>query len=61
MREVDTGSRAVRDAYAGHVAALDDDRRRLFGELGIDEIAIEVGTDYVPALLRFFKKRRRCA
>jgi uncharacterized protein (DUF58 family) len=55
--DVDTSSRAVRDAYAAHVRDLDDDRRHLFGSLGIDEIAVTVGEDYVPALLRFFKRR----
>jgi len=57
VRDVDTGSRRVRAAYAAHVAALDDERRRLFGELNVDEIPVDVGKDYVPALLRFFKKR----
>jgi hypothetical protein len=39
------------------VGEIDDDRRRLFGTLGIDEIAVSVGKDYVPALLQFFKRR----
>lgn len=55
--EVDSSSRAVRDAYATYVLELDDDRRRLFGETGVDEIDVNVGEDYVPALLRFFKRR----
>lgn len=55
--EIDTGSRAVRDAYAARVAELDRDRRLQFGAVGIDEIPALVGTDYVPALLRFFKRR----
>lgn len=55
--DVDTSSRAVREAYAGRVRELDDDRKHLFGSLGIDEIAVTVGEDYVPALLRFFKRR----
>lgn len=55
--EVDTSSKAVRAAYAGHVAALDRERRLAFGAVGIDEIPVTVGTDYVPALLRFFKRR----
>ncbi len=57
ISEVDSSSRAVRAAYAEHVATIDDDRRRLFGEMGIDEIPVRVGEDYVPALLRFFKRR----
>ena len=57
LAEVDTSSKAVRAAYAGHVAALDRERRLAFGAVGIDEIPVTVGTDYVPALLRFFKRR----
>lgn len=60
-REVDTGSRAVREAYAARVVELDDERRRLFGEVGVDEIAVRVGEDYVRALLRFFKRRTMAA
>lgn len=57
MAEVDSGSRAVREAYAAHVRRLDAERRLLFGQAGIDEIDVMVGEDYVHALLRFFKKR----
>jgi uncharacterized protein (DUF58 family) len=55
--ELDTGSRTVREAYASRVAALDEERKRLFGSIGIDEIPLMVGVDYVPALLQFFKRR----
>ena len=55
--EVDSSSQQVREAYAAHVAALDEDRRRLFGEAGVDEIDVYVGEDYVPALLKFFRRR----
>jgi uncharacterized protein (DUF58 family) len=55
--EVDTSDPRVRAAYAAEVRATDDERRKLFGELGIDEIALTVGRDFVPELLRFFKKR----
>ncbi|MFN0093871.1 MAG: DUF58 domain-containing protein [Dehalococcoidia bacterium] len=57
LREVDSGDARVRAAYAAQTRSIDDDRRRLFGELGIDEIPLVVGLDFVPALLRFFKKR----
>ena len=59
--EVDTGSRKVREAYARRVATLDAERRHLFGALGIDEIQVMVGQDYVPALMRFFRRRSRGA
>lgn len=55
--EVDSGSPALRAAYHEHVTELDDDRRHLFGAIGIDEISVSVGKDYVPALLQFFKRR----
>ncbi|MCC6380876.1 MAG: DUF58 domain-containing protein [Dehalococcoidia bacterium] len=55
--EIDTSSAAVRAAYAENVAVADAERHRLFGELGIDEIRVMVGSDYVPALLQFFRKR----
>ncbi|HET7738851.1 MAG TPA: DUF58 domain-containing protein [Tepidiformaceae bacterium] len=58
-RYVDTGDRRVRDAYAARVRLMDDDRRRLFGEAGVDEIPVMVGLDYVPALLQFFRRRTR--
>ena len=55
--DVDLSDPHVREAYAGRVKAIDDERRFLFGGLGIDEIPVSVGVDYVPALLRFFKRR----
>jgi len=57
LREIDTTSAHVRDAYARHVRELDEDRRRLFGELRIDEIDLFVGEDYVPSLHQFFNRR----
>jgi uncharacterized protein (DUF58 family) len=59
--DVDTSDMRVRAAYAERVALLDDDRRRLFGEVNVDEIAVRVGEDYVRALLRFFKRRTMAA
>lgn len=57
LREIDTSSPRVREAYARHVRELDEERRQLFGELRIDEIDLIVGEDYVPALHQFFSKR----
>ncbi|MCA9822427.1 MAG: DUF58 domain-containing protein [Dehalococcoidia bacterium] len=59
--DIDAGSLAFREAYAAHVRSLDDARARTFGELHIDEIPIVVGEDYIPALLRFFRRRARVA
>ena len=55
--ELDTGSRAVRAGYAAHVEEMDRERRLTFGAIGVDEIPAMVGVDYVPALLRFFRRR----
>lgn len=55
--EVDSSNAGVREAYARRVRGIDEDRQRLFGEIGIDEIPVTVGEDYVPAILRFFKRR----
>ncbi len=57
--EVDSDDEAVRDAYAARLHDLDRERERLFGELGIDEIRVVVGEDYVRALLEFFRRRAR--
>lgn len=57
LAEIDSSSRAVREAYAARTALADQDRKRLFGTIGIDEIALTTGVDYVPALLQFFRRR----
>jgi uncharacterized protein (DUF58 family) len=57
MVEVDTSDPRVRGAYAERVWDTDIERRRLFGEVGVDEISVTVGVDYVPALLQFFRRR----
>jgi len=59
--ELDTSSPAVRDAYARRIRQLDADRAALFGQLGIDDIRAVTGEDYVPALLRFFRRRGAAA
>jgi len=59
--ELDTSSPAVRAAYARRIRQLDADRAALFGQLGIDDIRAVTGEDYVPALLRFFRRRGAAA
>lgn len=56
-RTVDLADRRVRDAYAAHLRRIDEERRGLFGELALDPIEVTVGEDYVPVLLRFFRRR----
>ncbi len=57
--EVDSDDEEARAAWAARVRAIDAARERLFGELGIDEIRIAAGEDYVRALLAFFRRRTR--
>lgn len=59
--EVDSSNARVRQAYRDHVVAIDEERRHLFGELGIDEIQVGVDEDYTRALLRFFRRRAEAA
>lgn len=55
--EIDSGSRTVRELYGKRLEEMDRERRLAFGAVGVDEIPAMVGVDYVPALLRFFKRR----
>jgi len=55
--EVDSSNPAVRRAYADWMTKLDEERSHLFGRLGIDEIELAVGEDYILPLLRFFRRR----
>ena len=59
--EVDTSSEAIRDAYRKWIETLDDERRHLLGSLGIDEIPLAVGEDYIQQLLKFFRRRAESA
>lgn len=56
--EVDSGAPELRAAYAAAVRQADEERRLLFGSAGVDEVAVRTDEDYVPALLRFFARRR---
>lgn len=55
--DVDASDRRVRAAFQQHIRELDQDRLRVFGAAGIECIDINVGEDYVPPLLRFFRRR----
>jgi uncharacterized protein (DUF58 family) len=61
MVEVDSSNARVRQAYRDHIRAIDEERRYLFGQLGIDEIPVRVDEDYTRALLRFFRRRAEAA
>ncbi len=56
--EVDTSSKLVREKYMRTIQDLDDTRRKLFRELGIDEVEVAPGVDYLSSLLKFFQNRK---
>lgn len=56
---VDSGSAAFRSYYAKKMRAGREKTASLFSSNGIDEIAISTETEYVDALVKFFRKRER--
>ncbi len=56
---VDTSDPRLRQAYAGHVRALEARRDRMFRQLGIDSIGLETHEDFTPKLQKFFRLRAR--
>ena len=58
---VDTGDRAVREAYAAVAAARGERVRRLFHQSGSDLVEIEVEGSYVSPLIQFFRRRAQRA
>jgi len=59
--EIDTGSAAVRQRYEGLGAERTGGLRELFRGMGIDQIEILTGRDYVRDLVAFFRTRERRA
>lgn len=57
--EIDTSHPLVRKAFAARIAREDEERRKLFGRLGLDEIIVHTEHGYVDALLAFFRARAR--
>src|SRR6202021_1725868 len=56
---VDTGRRIVRDSYAKELSRRDAARDKLFGRLGLDQVQLRIGDDYVKPLVAFFRRRGR--
>lgn len=56
---VDTGDRALRDAYRAHRLRQVDGRRRLLKSHGIDAIELCTSEEITPKLHRFFQERAR--
>jgi len=60
-RLVDTSSRRVREAFADAARARRERRLETLRRLGIDEVVVDVGGDWVEPLVRFFQTRERRA
>lgn len=56
---VDTGSVAVQAGFSAQVSHEEQERRRLFRRLGVDEIEVRTHESYVRPLLAFFRRRER--
>ncbi len=56
---VDTGDEAFRSAVARALAVEQNELRRMFRRLGVDEIAIRTDAPVVRPLLSFFRRRER--
>lgn len=54
---VDTSSNRVRDLYSTQVGAEADGRKQLLRRLGIDQVAVSTGGNYIEPLLKFFRSR----
>jgi len=56
---VDLSDPAVRGAFAGEAERRNQDRRRLFKKLDMDQVEIEVGREFVRPLVAFFRARSK--
>jgi len=53
----DSGARAVRHAFRRRGEALVTERDRIFRKHGMEPIRAEVGSDYLPGLVTYFRRR----
>jgi uncharacterized protein (DUF58 family) len=56
---IDTGSAAVRAAYAADIRRRDDDLRRVFRGAGVDAIEVSTAGGHLDALVAFFRRREQ--
>lgn len=56
-RWIDTSSRKIRDTYLKAFENQDNKRKQLCSRLGIDQVEVHTGQDYVPELIQLFKRR----
>lgn len=54
---VDTSSSVLRRNYSQWWNNLSEKTKNTFIRAGVDSVSVSTGEDYVPALIRFFKKR----
>lgn len=59
IREVDTGSARVREAFAAQAAARLDETAAALARAGMDVARLDADAAVAPALARFFERRRR--
>lgn len=59
-RVIDT-RRSVREAYRERKEAQRAEIAALFREIGLDAVEVATTEDYVPALIRFFRRRERAS
>lgn len=55
----DTNSPAARRAYSSIADQAREQRRELFRKVGVDEVQVNVGEDYVRDLMLFFRRREQ--
>jgi uncharacterized protein (DUF58 family) len=60
-RLVDSSSRRVREAYASQARERREARASALRRLGVDEVVVDVGGDWVEPLVSFFQRRERRA
>ena len=53
----DSGSREVRHSFERRARALAAERSRIFRKHGMEPIGAEVGQDYLPGLVAYFRRR----
>jgi uncharacterized protein (DUF58 family) len=56
---IDTSSAKVRGAYAKKSGQLRDDRKKIFGSVGVDHIDISTDKSYTEEFIKFFRMRKR--
>ncbi len=57
--QIDTGSAAFRRNYQARNQARGEELKTVFSKVGIDQVEINVGRDYLRELIKFFRKREK--